>query len=409
MLKPKNNASVIVIGGGLAGLALSSLLGSHNITVICLDRDIPDTHLTEAYDGRTTAISYGSRNVLTHCGIWDEIDPRACPIEDIRILDGKSPVLMQFLSHDMDGKSFGWIVENRDLRKKFYDRLNTLPSARHMTGVAVKDIDVDSSGVSVTLENGKIWRADLLVGADGRQSITRRALGIETRQWIYKQKAHVCVVHHENPHKNAAYEHFREEGPFAILPMIDDDEGRHRSAVVWSDHNAKKRTHKMSDESFLAGLRTRFPAHYGDIELGPYRAEYPLGFLHAESYTGTRTALVAEAAHVMHPIAGQGLNMSLRDVATLSECVIDAQAQDKEIASPSLLKTYERKRRMDNAMMLAATDGLNRLYANSLPPVRLARNLGVRTIAAIPPAKKFFMSQAMGLNGRLSRFVRESA
>lgn len=401
-------ADVIVIGGGPAGLSVSALLGNHGVNVICLDRDSRKTHLSTEYDDRTTAISYGSRNVLRHAGVWDAMENNACPIRDIRILDGDSPVLMSFLSQDMDGKSFGFIVENRVMRQALFDRLDTLDSVSHFTETTVTDIRTDQEKARVETKDGGVYRADLVIGADGRGSLTRMKTGIKTRQWLYDQKAHVCVVYHENPHEHVAYEHFREEGPFAILPMCDDAQGRHRSAVVWSDHRAARRSGmEMSDEAFEAGIKARFPDHYGELTIGDNRATYPLGLLHAENYIGRRTALVAEAAHAMHPIAGQGLNMSLRDVAAIAELVIDARQAGSDIGACALLEQYQKRRRFDNTRMLAATDGLTRLYSVKFPPVRLVRKAGVRAIAAFPPAKRFFMGQAMGLNGRLPRFVRQ--
>lgn len=400
---------IAVIGGGPAGLTLSAILGSYGLEVVCIDKDPVALHLSEDYDGRTTAISYGSRNVLSHAGIWEALSQKACPIRDIRILDGASPVLMSFLSEEMDGKSFGWIVENRDLRALLYQKLQSTPNVLHITGQAVRDININDTAAEIHMDNGDICRAGLIVGADGRASITRRLMQIPARMWMYDQMAHVCVVHHSSPHDNIAYEHFREEGPFAVLPMCEGPGGEQRSAVVWSDHRAGRRQNPMSDESFLAAIKTRFPEHYGDISLGGYRATYPLGLLHARHYTAPRVALVAEAAHAMHPIAGQGLNMSLRDVAQLAELLIQAQEEKKDFGDPGLLKAYEQARRFDNTRMLAATDGLTRLYSSKFPLIRHARKTGVRAIAAVPPAKKFFMSQAMGLNGRLSRFVRDAA
>lgn len=407
--KEQKTGKIIVIGGGPAGLTLSALLGAYGLDVTCIDKQAPDVHMSRNYDGRTTAISYGSRNVLSHAGIWDDISEVACPIRDIRILDGKSPVLMSFLSSEMQDKSFGWIVENCDLRRHLFDKLNELPNTTHLTETSVIDVQNRADNITVELDDGKSLEADLVVGADGRASVTRQIMNIPARMWMYDQMAHVCVVYHEFPHDNVAYEHFREEGPFAILPMCDTQNGEHRSAVVWSDHKARQREESLSDEAFLAAMQTRFPDHYGSVRLGGYRATYPLGLLHARRYIARRTALVAEAAHAMHPIAGQGLNMSLRDVAGLAELVIDANELGEDIGSVGLLEQYERSRRFDNTRMLAATDGLTRMYASGFTPLRFARKLGVKAIASIPPAKRFFMSQAMGLNGRLSRFVREAA
>lgn len=395
------DADVIVVGGGHSGLTLSALLASHGVGVICIDREDPATTLKGAFDGRTTAISYGSQKVIAAGGGWEAIENKACPIKDIRILDGDSPTLLTFLSEDAGGElqnqAFGWIVENRDLRKVLYDRLEKLDRATHIAPAQVQDFAADEDGVCVHLADGRALRAKLLVGADGRGSFVREKAGITTRGWTYGQNALVCTVTHENPHYNVAVEHFRPEGPFAILPMTDAEDGAHRSAVVWTEHAKTRRSAQDFDEdTFNTALNARFPAEYGKVRLAGKRFSYPLGLIHAHNYVAERLALVADAAHGIHPIAGQGLNIGLRDIAALAGMVIEAHADGTDIGGTDLLNRYQRARRFDNMTMAAATDALNKLFSNDLPPVRMARRLGLRAVQRIIPARRFFMRQAMG-------------
>lgn len=411
MTKNTFDTDVIIVGGGHAGLTLCALLASHDIRAICIDRDDPADALKTGFDGRTTAISFGSRRVIDAAGAWNAVMQDACPIEDIKILDSGSPVLLNFLVDDVadetGGNAFGWIVENRLLRRALFDRLAALPNAQHIAPATVANFARDEDGVTVHLEDGRTLCAPLVIGADGRGSFTREWMGINTRGWSYKQRALVCTVIHENPHHNVAVEHFRPEGPFAILPMMDDDKGRHRSAVVWSEHGADKNSALHFDEgAFNAALNTRFPDSYGTVALNGKRFAYPLGIIHAHDYIAPRMALVADAAHGIHPIAGQGLNLGLRDIALLAELLVDARRAGTDYGDADLLETYQRKRRTDNMIMAAATDTLNKLFSNSITPVGIARKIGLRAVQRFTPARKFFMRQAMGATGILPKLVR---
>ena len=220
---------------------------------------------------------------------------------------------------------------------------------------------------------------------------------MRTRQWSYHQRAVICMTEHEHPHNYAAVEHFWPEGPFAILPFTDDSKGVHRSAVVFTEHGPEKTSlMKMSDEEFELALAARFPEHYGDVKLSGTRAAYPLNLVHAEKYTAPRMVLVADAAHGIHPIAGQGLNLGFRDLDCLDQLIEQALRTGEDIASSAILKTYEQKRRPDNMAMVAMTDGLNRLFSNASPTVSLLRKVGLKMVSRINPAKRFFMRQAMG-------------
>lgn len=391
------DADVIVVGGGPSGLTLTALLAARGVQTICIDRDNPKTQAAETFDGRTIAISFGSHTVLDAAGVWASLEEHACPIKTIDILDGDSPSLLKFDSSEADGKIFGWIGEMHNIRRALFTRVAELKNATHLAPASVADFERDDDGVSVHLADGRILRAPLVVGADGRQSFTREWMGIGTRGWSYRQTALVCTVEHEHPHHFVAIEHFLPEGPFAILPVTDAPNGTHRSAIVWTEHGKPRNSAIHLDETaFNAALAERFPESYGWVRLVGKRFSYPLGLIHAYRYIAPRMALVADAAHGIHPVAGQGLNLGFRDVSELADLVTTAKQSGKDIGSEELLETYQRARRFDNMAMAGTCDKLVRLFSNDLLPLRLVRRAGLKMVATLPPAKRFFMKQAMG-------------
>lgn len=397
VLAPRNVADVIVVGGGLAGLTLACLLGSKGLEVICVDREAVPATTKAQFDLRTTAVSYGSQLVLRDAGVWPYVADKACPIRDIRILDGGSPVLLQFLSAEIGDTPFGWIADNLELRLALHRRIAELDTVTHLAPATVSGFDVATDHVSVTLEDGRVLSARLVVGADGKNSTVRQFMKAPLHGWMYGQSAIVCAVAHEHPHNHVAVEHFRAAGPFAILPMTDAPDGSHRSSLVWSVHGDGPTPMEYDEDTFNAALAARFPAEYGEVRLLGRRAIWPLGLQHVHTYIAPRMALVAEAAHAMHPIAGQGLNMGLRDIAALADLLAGAKDEGRDPGAPELLRAYQTARRFDNMTMMAATDGLTRLFSNNLPLLSPLRRLGVAMVQKIPPARRFFMHQAMGL------------
>lgn len=393
----KVDYDVIIVGGGLSGLSLACLLGKiDGLRVACIDRDAPERQL--AVDERTTAISFGSAQILDKAGVWDDLQAAGCPIENIEILDGNSPLLLQFLSEEVQGRAFGWIISNHHIRTTLMRHMKNM-SVDHIAPAQVEDFCIKQECASVILQDGKELSAKLIVGADGRGSSVRDFMDVDVRGWSYNQQAVVCFVAHEFPHHNKAVEHFWPEGPFAILPMNDHEDGRHRSSLVFTEHGKKPAPSLMSldDDAFLAKVQERFPDSYGRVEvINNMRKAYPLSLSHAAEYIAPRMVLVADAAHGIHPIAGQGLNLGFRDLGCLSALIERAAIEGRDIGDQSLLEAYQQKRRPDNMAMVAVTDGLVRLFSNDLPPVKIMRRFGLRAVSKMARAKRFFMHRAMG-------------
>lgn len=388
---------VAIIGGGLSGLTMACLLGQSGFSVLCLDRESKVQTLQADFDGRTTAISYGSRAVLQEAGVWDLCSALTAPILDIQILDGSSSVLLNFLSRDVDDKEFGFIIENRLLRAAQYQCLDNLKTVDHFDSIIVNDIQLQDHYADIQTDKAA-FKARLIIGADGKQSFVREWLNVPYHELSYAQSAIVCCVEHTNPHQNVAIEHFRDEGPFAVLPMNDDPvTGAHRSSLVWTVHGTDRRMIECDLDIFNTALQTRFPKFYGDVKAITPRSVWPLSLKHAHAYVGTRAVIIAEAAHAMHPIAGQGLNVGMRDIKILHDMLCKARDKKQDISDAALLKNYQEKRHFDTMAMMAATDILNRLFSNSFPMLGLARKIGIRMVDRFPPAKQFFMRQAMGL------------
>jgi 2-octaprenyl-6-methoxyphenol hydroxylase len=405
MKKPTHiHTTVLIIGGGLSGLTLAATLGEAGVDVVCIDRDPPINQLAQKYDGRTTAISYASHQVLQNAGAWDKMLPDCEPILDIRVADGASPLYLHFASEeDGNGNPFGWIIENRLLRQVLFENVRRLKKqVRHIAPAEIKKFVREKASVGVILNDGTKITAPLMIGADGRNSATREWLGIGIKKADYKQSAIVCNVAHELDHENVAVEHFRPAGPFAILPMTRGKKNEHRSSIVWTEHGGDvEKILKLSPAAFDARLQRLFGLHLGAVHHVSKPMAYPLGLMHADSYTGERVALMAEAAHVIHPIAGQGLNLSMRDVAVLTELIVDHLRLGLDIGSAALLKSYEAARRNDTLLMAGVTDILNRLFSNNLKTIRGARGLGIGIVEKFPLLKSYFARQAMGLSGSL--------
>jgi 2-octaprenyl-6-methoxyphenol hydroxylase len=401
------NADIVVVGGGLSGLPLAIATASAGLRTIVIDREQPATMLEEPFDGRTSAIAYGSQQVLAGLGVWDLLGDAAEPIRDIRVADQGSSLFLHYDHADLGSNPLGFILENRVLRRALFQRLQGLEDLTHLTPASVESIETAGGHVLAHLADGRTVKARLAVAADGKNSRLREQAGIKTLGWDYAQHAITGTVVHEAPHHGVAVEHFLPAGPFAILPMTDDAEGRHRSSIVWTERAAVAPAMMALDEAgFTAELADRFGPHLGRVAPAGPRWRYPLGVLYAERMVGDRLALLGEAAHVIHPIAGQGLNLGIRDAAALAELVVDAHRLGLDPGAATVLERYQRWRRVDTVTLAAVTDGLNRLFSNSIGPVKLVRDIGLKLVDKAPPLKKMLMRHAMGVLGDLPRLVK---
>lgn len=406
---------VIVSGGGLNGLTLAIALADAGMTVTVIDRLDPAVASAAPFDGRATAIARGSQQMMAAIGLWPHAEAAACPIREIRVSDGAlgRPASSLFLHYDCaelgeaeGGRPLGYIVENQAIRLALYARAEALPSLTLLAPAEIVEAERGAAGVSVVLSDGQRLRAPLLVAAEGRNSSLREAAGIGVTTWDYPQSGLVATLHHSLPHENVAHEHFLPSGPFAVLPMTGAPDGTPRSSLVWTEgRELAARMTAVSPDRFSAEVQRRFGDSLGQITLAGQRWCYPLSLLHAERYVDRRLALIGDAAHVIHPIAGQGLNLGLRDIAALAEVLVDARRLGLDIGGPTPLSRYERWRRSDTLTLIVVTDGLNRLFSNDLPPLRLARDLGLAAVGRVPPLKRLFMRHAMGLVGDLPRLL----
>ncbi|MBU2357867.1 MAG: UbiH/UbiF/VisC/COQ6 family ubiquinone biosynthesis hydroxylase, partial [Alphaproteobacteria bacterium] len=372
------HTDIIIVGGGLNGpvLALAAAQSGFRVTVI--DAVTPDTHRDRDFDGRAYAIALGSMRLLRGVGVWDAVKPDAQPMLDIKVTDGRagegaSPWMMHFDHAEIEEGPMGWLVEDRHLRAALLDAIGAQDRITHLTGRSVTAQAVTGGGVIVTLDDGETLAARLLVGCDGRASGVAKRAGIKRTGWDYDQIALVCAVEHDLPHHGVAHQFFMPGGPLAILPLTGN-----RSSVVWSEQADRARaTLACDDAGFLAALRPAFGSFLGEIRLVGQRFSYPLGLTLADSLIAPRTALVGDAAHGIHPIAGQGLNAGLRDVAALAQVLEDARMRGEDIGSAVVLDRYQIWRRFAATWLAIATDAFNWLFSNDNPVLRGLRDLGM--------------------------------
>ncbi len=398
----ESRTELAVAGGGLTGMTLAIACAQAGIEVALIDRLEPKAMLKPGFDGRTTALSFGSRRLMDAIGVWPELAPVAQPILEIRVADGASPFFLHYDHKAIGDNPMGYIVENAALRRALYRRAKGLKNLRILAPKGVAKVADEGAFARVTLDDGSAVKALLVAACDGRNSALREAAGIECLRWSYRQTAIVAVVKHERPHRGVAVEHFRPAGPFAILPMTGN-----RSSIVWTEAaEIAPKLLKLAPDKFHAELARRFGDFLGAVELAGPVWSHPLGFIHANRYTSARLALVGDAAHAIHPIAGQGLNLGLRDVASLAEIAVDARRLGLDIGASNLLARYERWRRFDGVALAAVTDGLNRLFSNKSKALAGMRDLGLGAVNRMPGMKKVLMRHAMGTLGDLPKLVR---
>lgn len=402
-MRPKkinHDAEVIIVGGGLAGLTLAACLGAQKIRTLCLERVVGNP---AAHDVRTTAIAAGPKNLLASCGVWRDLAAEACPIKSIRIADQDSPHTLDFHHDEVGAEPFGFIVNNGSLRASLTKRLQKLTKYVEIIAPAVmQDLALAQDQATVTLQDGRSFAAQLVVGADGRSSPCRELAGIDSYGWDYQQTAFVCTIRHALPHNHVAVEHFLGEGPLATLPVSDLPKAvnglRHRSSVVWTVSAATAEyLQALAPAAFTDELAKLVGGWCGAIALESDFQTYPLQLQHARAYTAPRLALINEAAHRIHPVAGQGLNLGMRDIENLVQLISRDAALGLDLGNADLLKNYARSRQRDTLQMVIATDGLVRLFSNNQPVLRQLRQWGFSLVQQNGMARRFFMKTAMGL------------
>ena len=391
---------LVILGGGLVGMTLALAAARQGITSHVIDRADPAELTAEGADGRASAISTASWNLFANIGLAPALEPLGCPIDAIAVTDQMKPGRLDFRPEPGEG-SLGRMFANRDIRLALFEAARNEPNIAWHTAATVIDRDRGPHGVSATLADGRVLKGSLLVGAEGRQSPTREDAGFKLAQWDYHHRAMVTALYHEKPHDNVAWEIFYPAGPFALLPLLDEN-GRHRSALVWTvaEEDAKAWT-GLSDRAFLAEVQKRVGPIFGTVELCAPRMSYPLSFQHTARIVEDRLALVGDAAHGMHPIAGQGLNLGLRDVGVLVEVLAEGMRLGLEPGDAQVLKRYEQWRSVDAVTVMAATDTITRLFGVPGKLPSLVRRAGMGAIQRTPALKKWFMDEARGMSGKL--------
>jgi 2-octaprenyl-6-methoxyphenol hydroxylase len=399
-----DRADVIIFGGGLIGLALGSALDSSGLSTIIVDPADPEPRRDAAFDGRTSAVSSSSMRMLRTIGVADHLKEDGCPIRRIAVADGLKPGSLHFDPDDEE--PLGFMHENRHLRSALEARADAGKNIWLMWKSRVASLERAENEVLVSLEDGRRLSAPLLVGADGRNSATREAAGIPVARWKYDHRAIVSVLRHERPHDHVAYEIFYPGGPFALLPMNDDGAG-HRSAIVWSVPEKEAAGWlSLSDEDFAAEAEATMGGFLGKIAMLAPRSSYPLGFHHAAQITAPRLALAGDAAHAIHPIAGQGLNLGFRDVAALAEVLVEGSRLGLDLGDPLLLERYQRWRSLDALSVAFATDTLTRLYGVPGRTASAIRRFGMGLVGRVSPLRDRLMSEARGTSGDLPLLLR---
>jgi 2-octaprenyl-6-methoxyphenol hydroxylase len=423
------DADVILSGGGLVGQTLALALDQAGVSVAVIDASKPADTLAPAFDGRAFAIAFASYRMWRALGLGDQLDEVAQPIEQIMVTDGRlgdglrkgGPSLLHLHfdgaelgapasgRHEGDAgkmpalrEPLGLMLEARHVRLALDAGVKKRPSIRMIQPMSVNAIERDPAGVTVTLANGERLRAPLLVGTDGRRSFVRGAVGIRTIGWDYPVTAIVATIAHEEAHGAVAHEFFLPNGPFAILPLKGN-----RSNIVWAEpRKAAEALLKMSEPDFLAELRLRFGDFLGELSLEGPRFGYPLSLQLAERMIDARVCLAGDSAHGIHPLAGQGLNLGLKDCAALAECIADGVALGLDPGDVSILERYQRWRRFDNVSMALGMEFFDKLFSNDIRPLAAARRVGLAAVNAVGPARRFFMKYAGGGAGDLPKLLR---
>ncbi|MEM9704460.1 MAG: UbiH/UbiF/VisC/COQ6 family ubiquinone biosynthesis hydroxylase [Pseudomonadota bacterium] len=409
----KDHFDICIIGGGLAGGLASLALSDAGFSCAVIDSQNPKTMRDAQFDGRTTAIAYANARMFTRLGLWERIAPYASPINDILVTDGRadtrfrrghvSALGLHFDSSELEtGAPLGWIVENVGMRNVIFDEIADNDNIALFAPARRTKLDISTRRAVVTLDDGREVSADLLVAADGKKSQTRAEAGLKVTRWSYGQMGIVATVSHDRPHKGVAQEFFLPSGPFAILPMTGD-----RSSLVWTEKSDQTPAYlSLDNDDFTAEVASRFGPYLGDVRADGPRFAYPLGFHLSQRLISPRIALIGDAARAVHPIAGQGFNLGIKDIAALTDVLTEARGVGLNIGAHNVLENYQSWRRFDSVMLALGTDVLNRIFSNDLAPLRAARDIGAGVVNQIGPLRRFFMRQAGADVGRLPSLIR---
>lgn len=397
---------LVILGGGLVGMTLALAAAKKGLSSHVIDRADPAELTAEGFDDRATAISTASWHLFANIGIAEGLEQFACDIASIAVTDQQKPGRLDFVPGEGDG-TLGRMFPNRRLRLALFEAAAREPLIEWTPLATVVERQRSEYGVAAVLSDGRKFKGSLMVAAEGRQSPTRDAAGIAIAKWDYKHRAIICGLTHEKPHGNVAWEIFYPAGPFALLPLNDDADGTHRCSLVWtvSESDAAGVT-KLGDRAFLAEVEKRMGGVLGRVLSVGQRSSYPLGFHHTAKITAERLALIGDSAHGIHPIAGQGLNLGLRDVGALVEVLAEGARLGLDPGDPELLKRYENWRGLDSFMVALATDGLTRLFGVPGAAASAVRRLGMAAVQRTPMLKQFFMDEARGVSGDLPELLR---
>lgn len=396
------NFDAIISGGGMIGLTLAIGLSKCRLKVAVIDAAPPQTQLAKTFDGRASAIAYASYQMLEAIGHWRHAAQFSEPINEIHVSDDGSFVFVHFEAGEHDEDPMGYMLENRHMRVSLEACLKECRGITRFAPDKIKTYETADGGVSVTLESGQRLSAPVLIAAEGRGSELRKAAGIGVTSWSYKQSGIVATIEHELPHSGVAYELFFGDGPFAILPLQGN-----RSSLVWAlKDDYAKLVKDFSDAAFERAIIEKVGGFLGKVKVTGPRWVFPLSLQMPDSVIGERLVLTGDAAHGIHPISGQGMNLGFRDVAALVEVLNEAKINGEDLGSPQVLERYERWRRTDNLSLGAITDSLTRLFSNDIKPVKAARNFGLGVVQKTPKAKKFFVDHAKGSFGKLPALLK---
>lgn len=402
---------VVIVGGGLNGPALALALAKAGLAVTLVDARPLRARAEVGFDGRAYALALASQRLLAAVGVWPSVRDKAQPIQRVVAADGRpgegaSPWHLAFDAGEIEEGPMGYMLEDRHLYAAFIAALEAEPGVTLIPGQTVVAQDTAGAVARVVLADGRALEARVVLGCDGRGSRTAERAGIARTGWAYGQTALVTAVTHEGDHQGTAWQFFMPHGPLAILPLP----GGHQSSIVWSERDADAaRIGALGDAEFLEALRPRFGDFLGGIELAGERFSYPLSLSLASPWVKPRLALVGDAAHGVHPLAGQGLNLGFRDVAALAEVLVEAARRGEDIGALDVLQRYEQARRFDTVKMALGMDGINRLFSNDNPLLRLARDAGLAAVNAMPGLRRGFIRQAAGLTGDLPRLLKGQA